>query len=130
MLKKAAIALLGIVIVAVAGCAGSKSRSASSTAPPSAAVPAPADVNGVWTGQEVGGPSVSMTLKQAGPKVTGDLTIAGRPDISGPVVGMVEGNTLRLEERSGYGSEPALTVKGDRITGIVSGTTLNLRRVR
>jgi len=33
---------------------------------------------------------VSMTLKQTGAKVTGNLDIAGRPDISGPVVGKVE----------------------------------------
>jgi hypothetical protein len=73
---------------------------------------------------------VSMTLKQTGAKVTGNLDIAGRPDISGPVVGKVEGNTLKLEQRSGYGSEPFLNVNGDRITGIVAGTTLNLRRTR
>jgi hypothetical protein len=130
MVKKAATLLLGILIVA-GGCAGSRSQSASSTAPgPSAAVPPAANVAGMWTGQEVGGPSVSMTLKQTGDKVTGDLNIAGRPDISGPVEGRVQGNTLTLRERSGYGSEPLLNVKGDQITGIVAGTTLNLKRVK
>jgi hypothetical protein len=50
--------------------------------------------------------------------------------ISGPVEGRVQGNTLTLRERSGYGSEPLLNVKGDQITGTVAGTTLNLKRVR
>jgi hypothetical protein len=131
MAKRAAILVLGILIITGTGCAGSKSRSTSSAAPgPSAAVPPAANVSGMWTGQEVGGPTVSMMLKQTGEKVTGDLTIAGRPDISGPVEGRVQGNTLTLRERSGYGSEPLLNVKGDQITGTVAGTTLNLKRVR
>ena len=37
-------------------------------------------------------------------------------------------NTIRLRESSGYGSTPMLNVKGDQITGILGGTTLNLRR--
>jgi hypothetical protein len=131
MVRKAAVLLFAMLIAAATGCAGAKSRGASSTAPaPSAAVPPAADVSGMWTGAEVDGPAVSMTLKQTGEKVTGDLTIAGRPDISGPVEGKVQGNTITLRERSGYGGEPLLNVKGDRITGYVAGTTLNLKRVR
>jgi hypothetical protein len=131
MFKKIAVPLLGILIVAVAACSSTKSRSASSSGyPPSASVPAPANIGGVWAGQEVGGPTVSMRLKQNGARVTGDLDIAGRPDISGPVEGVVEGDTLKLQERTGYGSEPLLNIRGDRITGIVAGTTLNLRRVQ
>ena len=131
MLKKVAVPLLGIVVVAVAGCGGSGGRSASSTTgSPSAAVTAPADVNGRWSGALVGGAPVSMTLNQTGPNVTGDLSVGGRADISGAIEGTVDGNTLKLRERSGFGSAPLLNVKGDRITGIVGGTTLDLRRTR
>jgi hypothetical protein len=134
MLKKVAVPLLGVVaIVAVAGCGGkSSSRPAASTptGTPSASVSAPANVNGSWTGALVGGAPVSMDLKQTGANVTGDLRVGGRADISGPIEGTVEGNTIRLRERSGFGSAPLLNVRGDQITGIVGGTTLDLRRAR
>ena len=134
MLKKVAVPLLGIVaIVTVAGCGGKSSGSPTASTPagaPSASVAAPANVNGTWTGALVGGAPVTMQLKQAGPNVTGDLRVGGRADISGPVEGTVEGNTLRLRERSGFGSAPLLNVRGDQITGIVAGTTLDLRRAK
>jgi hypothetical protein len=131
MLKKVAVPLLGVVIVvAVAGCGGSASRGASAGATPSAAVAAPANVDGMWTGALVGGAPVTMMLKQTGPNVTGDLRVGGRADISGPIEGTVDGNTIKLRERSGFGSAPLLNVKGDQITGIVAGTTLDLRRAR
>jgi hypothetical protein len=67
-----------------------------------------------------------MILKQAGTSVTGNLTGAGTLD--GPIEGTVQGNTIRLKERSGFGQTPLLNVKGDQITGTVGGTTLTLRR--
>lgn len=130
MLKKVAVPLLGIVIVAIAGCGGSASRTASSTGAPSAAVGAPANVNGTWSGALVGGAPVTMMLQQTGANVTGDLRVGGRADISGPIEGTVDGNTIKLRERSGFGSAPLLNVKGDQITGIVGGTTLDLRRAK
>jgi hypothetical protein len=60
--------------------------------------------------------------------VTGTLSGAGTAD--GPIEGIMEGNTIRLREASGYGNTPALTVKDDQITGFVRGTTLTLRRVK
>jgi hypothetical protein len=124
MLKKVAAPLLGLVaLAAVAGCAGR-----SSTAP-SAAVPAAANVGGTWTGtMGVGGAPVTMLLEQTGPNVTGDLRVGGRADISGPIEGTVEGNTIKL--RGGTGTAPLLNVQGDRITGTVRGATLDLRRAR
>jgi|SRR5687768_1700288 len=135
MLKKVAVPLLGIAaIVTVAGCGGKSSSpptaSAPAGTPPSASVAAPANVNGTWTGALVGGAPVSMQLKQAGPNVTGDLRVGGRADISGPIEGTVEGNTIKLRERSGFGTAPLLSVRGDQITGIVGGTTLDLRRAK
>jgi hypothetical protein len=130
MLKQVAVPLLGVVaaVVAVAGCGGA-SRTASTTAP-SAAVPAP-NVAGTWTGTVgVGGAPVTMLLNQTGANVTGDLRVGGRADLSGPIEGTVEGNTIKLRERSGFGTAPLLNVRGDQITGIVGGTTLDLRRSR
>lgn len=121
MLKKAAVPILGLLVVAFAGCASSESSKM-------AALPT-VDVNGTWTGSLAGGASTyTAVLKQTGANVTGTLTGAGTAD--GPIEGFVEGNSIRLREARGYGSTPALTVKGDQITGIVRGTTLTLRRLK
>jgi hypothetical protein len=123
-------ALLAVVMVATvaAGC-GSSGRSAS-TSSPSAAAATPANVNGEWSGYLVGGAPVRMSLKQTGTNVKGDLSVGGRADLDGPIEGIVDGNTLKLRERSGFGSAPLLNVRGDQITGIVGGTTLDLRRAK
>ena len=93
-----------------------------------AAMP-PADVNGTWTGSLArGAATYTVVLKQTGTNVTGTLSGAGTAD--GPIEGVVEGNSIRVREESGYGSTPTLFVKGDQITGIVRGTTLTLQRVR
>lgn len=128
MLKTVGAVLVGIAIVAMVGCSSSGSRSATSA--PSASTATPANVNGVWSGALVGGAPVTMNLKQSGAAVTGDLSVGGRADISGPIEGTVDGNTIKLRERSGFGSAPQLRVMGDQITGIVGGTTLDLRRAR
>ena len=128
MLKNVTLPLLGVLIAAFAGCAGSQ-KSASSQKPPSASVAAPANVNGTWQGGTATGAStVTMVLKQSGNNVAGTLTGAGTLD--GPIQGVVSGNTIQLSEKSGYGETPLLNVRGDQITGTVRGTTLNLRRVR
>jgi hypothetical protein len=126
MSKNVAVPLLAMVaLVTVAGCASHRSTS------PSAAVAAPADVSGTWTGSTIsgaGGSPVTMTLTQTGNAVTGNLEVAGHGDISGPIEGTVEGNTIKL--RGGTGTAPLLNVQGDRITGTVRGATLDLRRAR
>ena len=71
---------------------------------------------------------MTLQLQQAGPNVTG--TLAGAGSLDGPIEGTVDGSVIRLAERSGFGSTPALNVKGDQITGNLGGATLNLRRVR
>jgi hypothetical protein len=121
MLKKAAAPLFGLLVVVFAGCASSESSKM-------AAMP-PADVNGTWTGGLVAEASTyTLVLKQTGAKVTGTLT--GNNVHDGPIEGVVEGNSIRLWEASGYGSTPSLIVKGDQITGLVRGTTLTLRRAK
>lgn len=111
-----------LLLVAFAGCASSSSK------PPSASVSGPANVTGTWSGGTTGGAStITLVLKQDGSKVTGTITGAGTLD--GPIEGTVNGNTIRLRESSGFGSgTPLLNVQGDRITGIVQGRELNLRR--
>ena len=130
MLKKVTLPLLGLLIAAFAGCAGSqKSAGAGSQKSPSASVAAPANVSGTWQGgTATGAATVTMVLKQTGNNVVGTLTGAGTMD--GPIEGVVSGNTIQLAEKSGYGETPLLNVRGDQITGTVRGTTLNLRRVR
>src|SRR4029450_8127984 len=73
MLKKAAVPLLGLLIVVMAGCASTES----STRPP-------ANVNGTWTGgTTTGAATYTLMLKQSGTRVTGTLTGAGTDD--GPI---------------------------------------------
>jgi hypothetical protein len=121
MLNRVTLLLLGLLMATLAGCAGSKS--------PSASVTAPADVNGTWTGSTTtGARTMTMQLKQTGTSVTGTLTGAGTLD--GPIEGTVDGNTIRLRERSGFGATPLLNVRGDQISGNLGDTTLNLRRIR
>jgi hypothetical protein len=121
MRKKAAGPLLGLLIVVLAGCASSESAMI-------ATLPT-VDVNGTWTGGSVrGAATYTLVLQQTGSNVTGTLSGAGSAD--GPIEGFVERNTITLREATGYGATPALTVRGDEITGFIRGTTLTLRRVR
>lgn len=121
MLRKAAVPVVGLLVLVLSGCA---SLGSSSTAAMS-----PADVNGTWKGGYVGGTAeYTVVLKQTGTKVTGTLSGAGTDD--GPIDGVVDGNSIRLMETDGYGSTPALIVKNNQIAGYVRGTTLMLRRVQ
>lgn len=122
MLNRATVAMVGLAaLVTATGCAGRTSPT------PSASVSAPANVAGMWTGTVgVSGAPVTMMLTQSGDAVKGDLRVGGRTDISGPIEGNVEGNTIKL--RGEQGSAPLLTVQGERMTGIVRGATLDLRR--
>jgi hypothetical protein len=90
------------------------------------------DVSGTWQGYAgVGARSTSVTLslRQEGPGLSGNLAVSGRPDLSGSVTGRVEGDTLRLRLGSGAVG-PELRVQGDTMTGMVSGEPLSVRRVR
>jgi hypothetical protein len=122
-MKTVTLPLLASLIAMFAGCAGSSPKS------PSASVATPANVNGMWQGgTATGATTVTLVLKQTGNNVTGTLSGAGTAD--GPIEGMVEGNTIRLAEKSGYGETPLLNVRGEQITGTVRGTALTLRRVK
>jgi hypothetical protein len=91
------------------------------------------NLTGVWQGNAglgAGATSVTMNLRQQGPAVKGDIAVGGRPDLSGPVVGILEGAALRLRLQSGEGSTPELRVQGDTISGVMYGEPLTARRVR
>jgi hypothetical protein len=60
--------------------------------------------------------------------VTGTLTGAGTDD--GPVTGTVQGNTIRLRYDDGRETTPSLNIKGDQIEGMLSGTSVTLKRVK
>jgi len=88
----------------------------------------PVDVTGTWVGNALrGAATMTMVLHQTGNKVTGTLTGAGTAD--GPIDGVVDGDTIRFRFDDSYGDTPLLYVKGNEITGMLSGTTITLRRV-
>jgi hypothetical protein len=117
-------AVVAVALVLLAGCASSST--VRTTGPP-------ADVNGMWTGWAQSGSNnlpVSLRLAQAGAKLNGDLNVGGRPDLSGPVEGVVQGDAVRLELKSGFGNLPDLTAKQNQIYGRVSGLAIDLRRAK
>jgi hypothetical protein len=84
------------------------------------------DVTGRWTGMWSGSGTAGdfeMTLRQTGPKATGDITLPGAHvhDFSGPIVGAISGDVLSF-------SLPDGRLRGEVIVAVdeMSGTlTLN-----
>jgi len=114
LMKRTTLVLLGLWIVMVAGYASAET---------------PADVNGTWVGSTLrGAATMTLVLKQTGNSVKG--TIAGAGTADGPMDGTVDGNTIRLRFDNGTDETPLLNVKGDEITGLLSGTEITLRRVK
>ena len=123
--------LLGLAVLATAGCAGE-------IGPPTA------DITGQWVGRWVavtyGGPSaavgrlpgsgtIQMTLTQTGSQYSGNLLVSGTKPVSvatgggpaagGPTQGVVSGNQVRvLQPTSLTGS---FTVQGDTMSGELVG---------
>jgi len=120
----------------IAGCASSQravsapvSR-ASST--PSASLTAP-DLTGTWSGHDGSQgrvAPVALRLVQTGATLEGNVYVSERPDLSGPVKGTVEGNTVRLTLGDGFGQSSALQVSadGNQISGNMVGSPLILTR--
>jgi hypothetical protein len=80
------------------------------------------DVTGAWTGSYNAGTccggSFSMTLRQDGPRVTGELRMTGSMlrNENGPVEGTVRGDVLSFRQPDGrIGGE--MMVKGDEMQG-------------
>ena len=124
MTRTSIVVLLALLSVVTAGCGAARQAEMAAANAPTA------DVAGVWTGSAgTGGMSVpvTMTLNQNGSSVAGNISVGGRPDLSGGVKGSVQGELLELAlERVTLGE---LMVKQDTITGEVSGgLPLNLQR--
>ncbi len=72
---------------------------------------------------------ITLTLSQTGTDVSGNITVGGRPDLSGPVKGTVQGEIVKL-------SLPTVTLgqmiaKDGTMSGEVSGgLPATLRRVQ
>jgi hypothetical protein len=114
LMKRTMLVLVGLGIVMVAGYASAE---------------APADVNGTWVGSTLRGAStMTLVLKQTGNAVKGTIVGAGTAD--GPMDGTVDGKTIRLRFDNDTDQTPLLNVKGDEITGLLSGTEITLRRVK
>jgi hypothetical protein len=111
------------LVAFLAGCAGTSSPAVTAGGPP-------ANVAGSWRGGTIGagGTSVVLVLQQTGSKVTGSIDVGGRPDLTGPLTGAVNGNAVVFKLDSGYGSTGELNVSGNTITGVVGGSGLRLQR--
>jgi hypothetical protein len=113
-LKRMVLMFLGVSIMTIAACAYAAD---------------PADVNGTWVGGDVRGTTtMTLVMTQTGDSVTGTITGVGTAD--GPIKGWVDGDTIRIRFDAGYEETPLLNVKGDEITGLLSGAEINLRRVK
>lgn len=115
MVKTLTLLLLGCI--ALSGCASSPSAS-----------PGPADVTGTWRGGTATGTrDVTMQLRQSGTNVTGTVAGAGAA-LDGPIQGTVEGNTLRIAQRSGSAAPRPLIIRGDLMDGMLDGVPMKLVR--
>ncbi len=125
MIRATTVGLLALVCVATVGCAAAREEQ-------QAALNAPtANVVGTWTGvagQATPSLPVTLTLNQSGTNLTGNLTVAGRPDFSGPVTGGIQGEVLKLSLATRTFSQ--LIVKGDEMTGMTGVGQVILRRSR
>ena len=134
-MKRIVVVLITALVVGlVAGCASSKTTRATPASAPSASVVTP-DLTGSWSGHA--GPQgreapVALRLVQSGTTLDGELQVSGRGDLSGPVKGSVDGNTVRLQLGSGFARSSALQVSpdGNQITGNMAGSQAVLMRAR
>jgi hypothetical protein len=113
LMKRTLLVYLGVSLVLLAGYASAQSSS---------------DVTGTWVGSTVrGAATMTMVLEQTGNRVTGTIVGAGTDD--GRVEGFVDGDTIRLWFDQSIDDTPSLNIKGNEITGMLSGTEITFRRV-
>ena len=113
LMKRTLWLYLGLSLVVLAGYASAQSSP---------------DVTGTWVGSTVrGAATYTMVLTQTGNRVTGTIEGAGTDD--GRVDGIINGNTIRLRFDNGVDDTPSLNIKGNEITGMLSGAEITFRRV-
>ena len=113
-MRRATVGLLAVFCVAALGCAAVEEQKAMASAPT-------ANVAGTWSGTVGAGmrsATVTLSLSQNGTNATGNISVAGRPDLSGAVTGDVEGQLLKLSVATTTFS--TLQVKQDTMTGVSS----------
>ena len=119
-MKLGALLVVGLAVLAGAGCAGGPSASTGGSASASA------DISGKWQGtwvyqnQNFGSGQIVMTLTQTGSKASGNLLVTGTPvERSGSVSVVVSGNEVHLIYPTGITGY--LTVSGDEMKGELDG---------
>ena len=117
------LAVLWLAVVLLAGCASTP-----------AVPPGVLDLSGVWEGTWNGGPiGITLTLTQAGTKVTGSLKMSGATAISatdGRVEGVVTDTTFSFEQPGGF-MQGDMAIVGEDMSGDATGrikAALRLRR--
>jgi carbohydrate-selective porin OprB len=125
VIRATMVGLLALLCLATLGCAAAREE-------PSAANAPTANVVGTWTGWAGTGmrsAPVTLTMQQNGTAVTGNLSVGGRPDLSGEVTGSLRGNLLKLSLPTTTLGE--LQVSQDTITGVpVAGLPVTLQRAK
>ena len=125
MMKATTAMLLALFCVAALGCAAAREEQQRELSAPTA------NAAGTWTGYAGGGATslpVTLTLSQNGTNVSGNLTVAARPDLSGPVTGAVQGEIVKLSLATQTFAQ--MRVQQDTMTGQASVGPVNLRRSR
>jgi hypothetical protein len=123
-MKRLTITLLALVCAVSAGCAAAREAEKAAANAPTA------DVAGTWSGSAGTGGAfvpITMTLAQKGTDVSGNISVGGRPDLSGAVTGTVQGQLLNLTLPTMRFGE--LVAKQGTITGEpFGGLPMTLRR--
>ena len=123
-MKILAVGLLGLLVVASAGCGKAREQQMAAESAPTA------NVAGTWTGSAGTGGAfypVTMILAQTETDVSGTVNVGGRTDLSGAVKGTVKGEVLNLSlETVKLGQ---MLARQGTITGEISGgLPMTLRR--
>ena len=124
-MRSTTVVLLALFCVAALGCAAAREEQQKALSAPTA------NVAGSWAGNAGSGAvsiPVTMSLSQNGTNVTGNLTVAGRPDMSGPITGSITGEVLKVSLATRTFSE--LIVKGDTMNGQTGVGQVVLQRSR
>ena len=122
-MKATTVVLLALFCVATLGCAATREEQRVAASAPTA------NVTGQWSGTLGSGGTelpVSLSLDQSGTDVTGNVTVAAHPELSGPVKGTVQGERLKLSLPTATFSD--LKVGRDTMTGVTSAGPIDLRR--
>ena len=125
-MRMLAIGLLALLVVVSAGCGKAREAQMAAESAPTA------NVAGTWTGSAgTGGvfAPVTMVLAQNGTDVSGNVSVGGRSDLSGPVKGTVKGEVLNLSLATVKLGQ--MFARQGTITGEISGgLPMTLRRAQ